>query len=301
MQTAKKILMVRPAHFAYNEETAQNNHFQNRPSITNLNERAVKEFDDFVDVLRSNKIEVVVVQDTNEPHTPDSIFPNNWFSTHSTGELVLYPMFAENRRLERKPHVLETIDEHYRSHKVIDLTNWADKNRFLEGTGSLILDHNNRVVYGCRSERTDDIVFEEFCTKMNFEPQLFNAYDENMEKIYHTNVMLSIGEKYAVICAESIIDNKRKTKVIETLEGAEKEVLDISFKQMSSFCANILEVRNSDNEHCLIMSEKARKAFKSEQIKKLERHCKIISSPLNIVEETGGGSSRCMIAEIFCI
>ena len=136
---------------------------------------------------------------------------------------------------------------------------------------------------------------------MNFEPQLFNAYDENKEKIYHTNVMLSIGEKYAVICAESIIDNKRKSKVIETLESAEKEVLDISFKQMRSFCANILEVRNSENEHCLIMSEKARKAFTSEQIKRLERHCKVISSPLNIVEEIGGGSSRCMLAELFCI
>ena len=301
MQTANKLLMVRPAKFAYNEQTERNNYFQTRLPIPNIHEKACEEFDNLVAVLRNNKIEVVVVQDTLEPHTPDSIFPNNWFSTHLTGELILYPMFAQNRRLERKSQVLDTIKEHFRIHKVIDLTDWENKNRFLEGTGSLVLDNNNRVVYACRSERTDDIVFEEFCTKMNFEPQLFNAYDENMEKIYHTNVMLSIGEKYAVICAESIIDNKRKTKVIETLEGAEKEVLDISFKQMSSFCANILEVRNSDNEHCLIMSEKAHKAFTSEQLNRLEGHCKIISSPLNIVEETGGGSSRCMIAEIFCI
>ena len=259
MQTANKLLMVRPAKFAYNEQTERNNYFQTRLPIPNIHEKACEEFDNLVAVLRNNKIEVVVVQDTLEPHTPDSIFPNNWFSTHLTGELILYPMFAQNRRLERKSQVLDTIKEHFRIHKVIDLTDWENKNRFLEGTGSLVLDNNNRVVYACRSERTDDIVFEEFCTKMNFEPQLFNAYDENKEKIYHTNVMLSIGEKYAVICAESIIDNKRKTKVIETLEGAEKEVLDISFKQMRSFCANILEVRNSDNEHCLIMSEKRAK------------------------------------------
>lgn len=299
MQTAKKILMVRPAHFAYNEETAQNNHFQNRPSITNLNERAVKEFDDFVDVLRSNKIEVVVVQDTNEPHTPDSIFPNNWFSTHSTGELVLYPMFAENRRLERKPHVLETIDEHYRSHKVIDLTNWADKNRFLEGTGSLILDHNNRVVYGCRSERTDDIVFEEFYTKMNFEPQLFNAYDENQKNIYHTNVMMSIGKSIAVICAESIVDEKRRENIVNSLKKSKKEVIEISFEQMRSFCANILELHNSENENYLIMSETAKNAFTDSQKEILDRHCRIISSSLDTIEQTGGGSARCMIAEIF--
>ncbi len=299
MQTAKKILMVRPAHFAYNEETAQNNHFQNRPSITNLNERAVKEFDDFVDVLRSNKIEVVVVQDTNEPHTPDSIFPNNWFSTHTTGELVLYPMFAENRRLERKPQVLETIGEHFRAHKVIDFTKWEDKNRFLEGTGSLILDHNNRVVYACRSERTDDIVFEEFYTKMNFEPELFNAFDENEQLIYHTNVMLSIGEDFAIICAESITDEKRRDSVIHRLKGSKKEVIEISYDQMKSFCANVIEVCNSENENCLIMSQTAKATFTNQQIRTLEQYCKIISSPVSIIEETGGGSARCMIAEIF--
>lgn len=299
MQTAKKILMVRPAHFAYNEETAQNNHFQNRPSITNLNERAVKEFDDFVDVLRSNKIEVVVVQDTNEPHTPDSIFPNNWFSTHSTGELVLYPMFAENRRLERKPQVLETIEEHFREHKVIDFTKWEDKNRFLEGTGSLILDHNNRIVYACRSERTDDIVFEEFYTKMNFEPELFYAYDENGQLIYHTNVMLSIGGDFAIICAESITEEKRRDSVINRLKSSKKEVIEISYDQMKSFCANVIEVCNSENENCLIMSQTAKTAFTDQQIKTLEHYCKIISSPLSIIEETGGGSARCMIAEIF--
>lgn len=291
--------MVRPAHFAYNEETAKNNHFQKKSSISDLNERAVKEFDDFVDILRSNKIDVVVVQDTIDPHTPDSIFPNNWFSTHSTGELVLYPMFAENRRLERTSRVLETIDKHYSAHKTIDLTDWESKNRFLEGTGSLILDHYNRIVYACRSERTDDIVFEEFYSKMNFEPELFNAYDEKGQLIYHTNVMLSIGEDIAIICAESIIDEKRRDSVINRLKDSKKKVIEISYEQMKDFCSNVIEVRSTENKNYLIMSETAKNSFTDEQKEILELHCTIISSPLKIIEETGGGSARCMIAEIF--
>lgn len=299
MQVARKILMVRPALFAYNEETATNNYFQNKTAHSNLNERALQEFDDFVNILRSNKIDVIVVQDSIDPHTPDSIFPNNWFSTHSTGELILYPMFAENRRDERKKKVLNTLEEHFNAHKVIDLTEWENKNRFLEGTGSLILDHKYRIVYACRSERTDDIVFEDFYTKMNFEPQLFNAYDENEKIIYHTNIMLSIGEKHAIICAESIFDQNRRAQVINSLKVSKKEIIEISFEQMRSFCANILEVLNVDNEPCLIMSETAKKSYTYEQRKKLEKYCKLISTPLNIIEETGGGSARCMIAEIF--
>ena len=299
MQTAKKILMVRPARFAYNEQTAMNNFFQNKASISNLNEMALQEFDNFVETLRSCKIEVIVVQDSIDPHTPDSIFPNNWFSTHSTGELVLYPMFAENRRLERKSQFLKIIEEHYSAHKVIDLSDWENKNRFLEGTGSLILDHNNRIVYACRSERTDDIVFEEFYTKMNFEPQLFNAYDENQKNIYHTNVMMSIGKSIAVICAESIVDEKRRENIVNSLKKSKKEVIEISFEQMRSFCANILELHNSENENYLIMSETAKNAFTDSQKEILDRHCRIISSSLDTIEQTGGGSARCMIAEIF--
>lgn len=299
MQTAKKILMVRPANFTFNEETAKNNYFQKKTSLTNLNEKALQEFDNYVDILQSNKIEVIVVQDTIEPHTPDSIYPNNWFSTHTTGELVLYPMFAENRRQERKPHVLEAIKKHYSAHKTIDLSGWENKNRFLEGTGSLILDHNKRVVYACRSERTDDIVFEEFYTKMNFEPELFNAYDDNENIIYHTNVMMSIGEQFVVICAESIKDDKRRASIIDSLKETKKDVIEISFDQMKHFCANILEVQNSVNENCLIMSEAAEKAFTDNQKEILKQHCKIISVPLPVIEETGGGSARCMIAEIY--
>ena len=299
MQTANKILMVRPAHFTFNEQTAENNHFQIKSQVSNLSEKALKEFDDFVETLRKNKIDVIVVQDTIEPHTPDSIYPNNWFSTHSTGELVLYPMFAKNRRLERKQSVIDTIKEHFSAHKVIDLTKWEDKNRFLEGTGSMILDHNNRVAYACRSERTDDIVFEEFYTKLNSEPEIFNSYDEQGRSIYHTNVMLSIGDKYAVICAESITDNNRRESVINRLMKSDRDVIEISLDQMRSFCANIIEVRNTEDKHFLIMSEAAKNAFTDKQKEILERHCKIIYSPLDSIEKTGGGSARCMIAEIF--
>lgn len=180
-----------------------------------------------------------------------------------------------------------------------DLTVWEEKNRFLEGTGSMILDHLNRVIYACRSERTDDIVFEEFYTKMNSEPEIFNAYDEEGRNIYHTNVMLSIGEKYAVICAESITDENRRNNIINRLKDSNRDVIEVSFEQMKSFCANIIEVRNSENDNFLIMSETAKNAFKKEQMDILERHCKVISSPLHSIEEAGGGSARCMIAEIF--
>lgn len=299
MQTASKILMIRPVHFTFNEQTAKNNYFQQNISVADLNDRALQEFDNFVETLRNNKIEVVVVQDTIDLHTPDSIYPNNWFSTHSTGELILYPMFAENRRLERKRNVLDIIAKHFSAHKVIDLTEWEDKNRFLEGTGSMILDHNNRVAYACRSERTDDIVFEEFYTKMNFEPEIFNAYDKVNRNIYHTNIMLSIGQKHAVICAESITDEGRRVQIINRLKSSNRDVIEISYEQMQNFCANIIEVRNSENKSFLIMSEKAEKSFTDKQKDILERHCKIISSPLTSIEQAGGGSARCMIAEIF--
>lgn len=299
MQTAKKILMVRPAKFAYNEQTAKNNYFQEKLAISNLNDKALEEFDNFVTLLRDNKIEVIVVQDTDYPHTPDSIFPNNWFSTHPTGELVLYPMFAENRRAERKPDILGSIRRHYPTNKTIDFTYGENENKFLEGTGSIILDHTSKIAYACRSVRTNEDLFYEFCKQMSFKPVLFNSFDENSNPIYHTNVMLSIGESLAIICAESITDEEERKSVIDSLLKTKKEVVEISLNQMKHFCANVLEVYSLDHENCLIMSEAARSAFTSDQKDVIKRHCKIISSPLQTIEQVGGGSARCMIAEIF--
>lgn len=299
MQTANKILMVRPAKFAYNEQTAESNHFQGKLCISNINEKALVEFDNFVNILRNNKIDVVVVQDTKEPHTPDSIFPNNWFSTHSTGELILYPMFAENRRLERKPAVLNTISQYFNADKIIDLTEWEKENKFLEGTGSIILDHINMIAYACRSDRTDESVFEEFCSKMKFKPVFFDAVDENGNSIYHTNVMMSIGEKVAVICSEAISEKSKREIVLKSLIETKKEIVEISFNQMNHFCANILEVRNSKNSRCLIMSQTSCESFTESQKEVLNKYSKIISAPLQTIESIGGGSARCMIAEIF--
>lgn len=291
--------MVRPARFAYNEQTANNNFFQEKREISNLNEKALVEFDNFVKVLRDNKIEVIVVQDTESPYTPDSIFPNNWFSTHQTGELVLYSMFAENRRAERKQDVLEAIRKHFSADKTIDLTFWEKENKFLEGTGSIILDHSNKIAYACRSIRTDENVFIEFCRLMNFKPLLFNSFDENNKPIYHTNVMLSIGENFAVVCAESISDENERKSVLDSLHQSKKEIIEISMEQMNHFGANVLEVNNIDNESCLIMSESAENTFTTDQKNVIKRYSKIVSSPLQSIEQAGGGSARCMLAEIF--
>lgn len=299
MQAAKRVLMVRPARFAYNEQTANNNFFQEKGEISNLNEKALAEFDNFVKVLRDNKIEVIVVQDTESPYTPDSIFPNNWFSTHQTGELVLYSMFAENRRAERKQDVLEAIRKHFAADKTIDLTFWEKENKFLEGTGSIILDHSNKIAYACRSLRTDENVFIEFCRLMKFKPLLFNSFDENNKPIYHTNVMLSIGENFAVVCAESISDENERKSVLDSLHQSKKEIIEISMEQMNNFGANVLEVNSIDNESCLIMSESAKNAFTADQKNVIKRYSKIISSPLQSIEQAGGGSARCMLAEIF--
>lgn len=299
MQIAKRILMVRPTNFAYNEQTARNNCFQERTTISNLNEKAQEEFDNFVNVLRSNKIELIVVQDTEYPHTPDSIFPNNWFSTHPTGELILYPMFAKNRRAERKPDALGAIRRHYLANKTIDLTYGEKENKFLEGTGSIILDHSNKTAYACRSERTNENLFYDFCKQMSFEPVFFNSFDDSHNPIYHTNVMLSIGEKMAVVCAESIINEKERKNVIDSLLETRKEVIEVSIEQMKHFCANIIEIRNFDNQNCLIMSDTAKRAFTKRQKEILEQHCILVSSPLQTIEQVGGGSARCMIAEIF--
>ena len=299
MQNAKRILMIRPAKFAYNEQTAENNFFQEKFEIPNLNEKAIAEFDNFVKVLRDNAIKVIIIQDSESPHTPDSIFPNNWFSTHPTGEYVLYPMFALNRRAERKQDVLGALRRHYTVNKTIDLTSWEKENKFLEGTGSIILDHSNKIAYACLSIRTNESVFIEFCEKMNFEPVLFNSFDENNNPIYHTNVMLSIGEKLAIICADSITDEEERKRVINSLLKTKKEIIEISMDQMNHFCANVIEVDTMENESCLIMSESAENAFTTDQKNVIMQHCKIISSSLQNIEQAGGGSARCMIAEIF--
>src|SRR5690606_9693077 len=213
MQTTSHILMIRPVRFGYNAETAVNNAFQQKNSDHAVHEKAVEEFDRFVQTLRENGIDVNVLNDTAEPHTPDSIFPNNWVSFHSDGSLLLYPMFAENRRAERKEHVLQSIAQKFTVDQTIDLSYFEKKNEFLEGTGSMVLDRDNRIAYACISPRTSAEVLKEFCKKMNYLAVLFHAADANGRAIYHTNVLMCVGEQFVVICLEAISDEDEKTLI----------------------------------------------------------------------------------------
>lgn len=299
MQTTSKLLMVRPAHFAFNEQTAENNLFQQKTDQTVVADNAIIEFDASVKLLKSNDVDVTVVQDTADPWTPDSIFPNNWFSSHFSGELVLYPMFAENRRLERKQSVINLLKRDFNHKKVVDLTHWEAKGEFLEGTGSMVLDRRKHIAYCCRSPRTSEKVISDFCTRMNYKSVIFDAVDEEGNQIYHTNVMMSVGMQVAVICLESIKDEKERKRLISTLTSTGKIIVDISLDQIKCFTGNILEVKSRNGNPLTVMSVSAYKALTLEQESIISTYSKIISTDLNTIETNGGGSARCMLAEIF--
>lgn len=299
MQTTSKILMVRPARFGFNEETAKNNYFQQKTAQDSVAEKAIEEFDAFVKLLRGNDVDVIVVQDTPEPWTPDSIFPNNWFSSHISGELVLYPMFAENRRLECKPEVMDLLKRKLNHRRVIDLTHWEKENLFLEGTGSMIFDRDKNIAYACRSPRTSDKVLRDFCARMNFDSVVFDSTDANGNLIYHTNVMMEVGTQIAIICLESIKDEKDREKVVSRLNSTGKIIVDISLEQVKKFAGNMLELKSRNGNPLMIMSASARSALTMEQEKIISTYNKILSPELNTIETNGGGSARCMIAEIF--
>ena len=299
MQTTSKILMVRPFRFAFNEETAGNNHFQQKTDQSLVHEKAVEEFDAFVKLLRGNDVDVTVVQDTPEPWTPDSIFPNNWFSSHIMGELVLYPMFAENRRQERKPEVLHLLRRRMNHPKLIDLTYWEKENQFLEGTGSMIFDRDKRIAYACRSQRTSEKVLVDFCSMMNFDYILFDAVDKNGNPIYHTNVMMEIGTQVAVICLEAIRNEQERGKVVSRETDSGKIIVDISLEQVERFAGNMIELKNRSGHPLMVMSASARESLTVGQERTISTYSKIVSADLKTIESNGGGSARCMIVEIF--
>ena len=292
--------MVRPARFAFNEETAQNNYFQQPSGSESVAEKALEEFDTFVRLLRANDVDVTVVQDSPEPWTPDSIFPNNWFSSHLTGELVLYPMFAPNRRQERKRKVLELLRRKMNHRKVVDLTPWEEEGEFLEGTGSMIFDRDRGVAYCCRSPRTSEKVLAEFCSRMNYDALLFDAVDAQGNAIYHTNVMMEVGTQVAVICLEAIRDEGEQRKVVSRLTAAGKIIVEITLDQMNHFAGNMLEIKSRGGEPLMVMSSSARKALTPDQERTIATFTRILSSDLGTIEANGGGSARCMVAEIFC-
>lgn len=298
-QTTNTILMIRPAAFGYNTQTAVNNAFQQESNDADVNQKAQKEFDNFVNILQSHGINTFVINDTKTPHTPDSIFPNNWASYHQDGTVILYPMFAENRRDERNKNVLHKISEKYVICSIVDFTQHEIENRFLEGTGSIILDRKENIAYACLSPRTDKSLFNEFCKKLNYNPVVFNSVDEKGQQIYHTNVIMCVADKYVVICLETIDNTDEKEKVINTITQSGKEIISINFSQMNHFAGNMLQVQNEKGEKFLVMSTQAYKSLNEEQIEKIESFNPIIHAPLYTIEQNGGGSARCMMAEIF--
>ena len=298
MQTTSHILMIRPVNFGYNAETAVNNAFQVAGMDAEAQKKALREFDAFVSVLRSNGVDVTVVQDTPEPHTPDSIFPNNWISFHNDGTVIFYPMYAANRRLERKQHVIDTVRSLFEIKSQIDLSSYESKNIFLEGTGSIVLDRDNKIAYACLSPRTDKKVLEDFCKQTGFKPVSFRAVDSKGREIYHTNVMMCVADHYVVICLESIDDKTERENVTTAITGSDKEIIEISFDQMNHFAGNMLQVENVSGQKLLVMSSQAFRSLTKQQVDKLSSYNNIIHSPLVTIETNGGGSARCMMAEV---
>ncbi|CAM1347546.1 citrulline utilization hydrolase CtlX [Tenacibaculum insulae] len=305
-QTTNTILMVRPASFRMNEQTAVNNYYQQELSgmlPAAINAKAQQEFDAFVVKLRAVGVEIIVVNDTEKPDTPDALFPNNWISFHENGDMAIYPMFAENRRLEKREDVLETLEEKgFEIKNVIDYSEAEEEGVFLEGTGSMILDRQNQKAYCALSDRADEELFIEFCEEFEFTPVVFTANQTVNAKraaIYHTNVMMCVAETFAVVCLDAIDDKKEKKNVVKQLKADKKEVISITEKQVTQFAGNMLQVKGIDDKRFLIMSSAAYNSLTKEQLQKIEKHNEIIHSSLTTIETCGGGSARCMMAEVF--
>lgn len=298
MNNPNALIMVRPEKFGFNVETAISNKFQQISDEQNIQELAQNEFDAMVNQLIREAIEVVVFNDTPEPVKPDCIFPNNWISMSPNGEVVLYPMEAKNRRLERREDVVAWMGLR-REISIIDLTEYEKHGDYLEGTGSIIFDHNNRIAYCAESSRSNVVLFEKLCSDMNYTPISFVAKDLNGYPIYHTNVMLSIGDQVAVICAESIENPIERNMVLNAIQQTKKEIIEIDFQQMVHFGANCLEVNDISGQSKLIMSKTAFKSLKTDQIQRIQLHSKIIAVEIPTIESVGGGSARCMLLGVW--
>lgn len=299
MQHTSNILLIKPVNFNFNEETAVNNRFQVKLADDTVQEKALAEFALLIQTLTEKGIAVTVVNDTPEPYTPDSVFPNNWISFHEDGALVLYPMFAENRRKERKQQVIDLIRQKFSIKQTIDLTHHELEGHFLEGTGSMVLDRENRIAYACLSARTHKNILEVFCSKLGYQPVIFSAYDQAGAAIYHTNVMMCVADRFVVICLESITDTVEKAEVRERIIQSGKQLIEISYAQMNRFAGNMLQVHNQQGKRFLVMSSQAYHSLTPEQIQILEAYQPLLHSDISTIETHGGGSVRCMMAEIF--
>ncbi|HWK05944.1 MAG TPA: arginine deiminase-related protein [Puia sp.] len=298
MQTTSHLLMIRPVNFSFNAETAVNNAFQSAASDSRTQEKALSEFEGLVQLLRDNNIDVTVINDTPEPYTPDSIFPNNWVSFHEGGIVCLYPMYAVNRRQERKPGVLEDLERKFDFGVPLDFSFYEKEELFLEGTGSMVLDRENKIAYACLSPRTDQKVLADFCEKMGYRPVVFTAVDGTGNPIYHTNVMMCVADRYVVVCLDSLPVATERGQLTATITKSGKEIIAISLDQMNHFAGNMLQVHNAQKEKLLVMSGQAYESLTPAQVEKLSSFNRILHAPLTTIETNGGGSARCMLAEV---
>ena len=290
--------MIRPVNFSFNAETAVNNAFQVSGAADDAQRKALTEFESFVTMLRDNGVDVTVIDDTPQPYTPDSIFPNNWVSFHDAGTVCLYPMFAVNRRGERKPGVLDAIGKKFRIDATLDFTGYEAQTLFLEGTGSMVLDRDQRIAYACLSPRTDRKILLDFCEKMDYTPEIFTAVDGSGQPIYHTNVMMCVADRYVVVCLDSVPAQKERELLVATIRASGKAIIPITLDQMNHFAGNMLQVHNGKGEKLLVMSSQAYDSLTPAQVQQLETFNRILHAPLTTIETNGGGSARCMLAEI---
>jgi len=301
-QLASSVLMIRPARFESNPLTAESNKFQGKTSASPAEQHAAAllEFDGLVAALRGKGINVIVVDDTAEPHTPDSIFPNNWVSFHADGRVVLYPMEAKNRRTERRLDVVESLGSEHGFHvsDIVDLSHHESAQQYLEGTGSLVLDRVNRVAYACLSTRTQLDVLGDFAQQMDYDVVAFDAVDREGAPIYHTNVLMNIGETIAVICDESIVREDQRAAVLERLRETGHEIVTLTYDQLDAFAGNMLELRSASGQRLIAMSKQAYDSLADSQLATLSANAEILSAPIEAIESSAGGSVRCMLAEI---
>ena len=300
-ERTNSILMIRPYDFGYNKETSYDNHYQKL--IPNTSLQALREFDKMVDMLRINGIDTHVFLDDNLNHTPDSVFPNNWISLHQSGEVCLFPMLARNRRLERKPEIFSFLNiRGFKIDNIIDYSSYELDNIFLEGTGSMILDRKNKTAYCSLSKRSNEKLFNKFCKDFKFDPIAFSSfqtYNNKRVPIYHTNVMMCVAVDYVVICLASIDDNNQKKNISDYIKNSGKELIEISEKQVENFAGNMLELENKEGESILVMSKSAEDSLNENQKNTITKYSRIVSCDINTIEVCGGGSARCMMAEIF--
>lgn len=301
MQSTKNILLIRPSSFVFNPETAASNAFQIKPSDSEdlVKQKVFAEFEAFVSTLQLKGVNVFVFNDTHYPIKPDAIFPNNWVTFHPDGTVILYPMFAPNRRYERRQDIIDLLKKNFNINHVLDLSKYEKEQRFLEGTGSMVFDHNNKIAYACLSPRTDKNLLLSVCDYLQYKPIYFYAHDPDGKEIYHTNVMMCIGEKFAVICLNSITDKQEREKVSQLLSNTGHQIIDITFKQMNNFAGNMLAIQTNNNQSILALSQSSFDSLTPNQRQEIEKFCDLVPLSIYTIETIGGGSARCMISEIF--